>query len=60
MVKNIVNKQSIKEFLMINLGVFLAALSFALFLDKYNVVIGGVSGPVLSSNTSFGLRCPRR
>lgn len=44
MVKNIVNKQSIKEFLMINLGVFLAALSFALFLDKYNVVIGGVSG----------------
>lgn len=29
---------------MINLGVFLAALSFALFLDKYNVVIGGVSG----------------
>ncbi|HHU24728.1 MAG: YitT family protein [Bacilli bacterium] len=44
MVKNLINKQSIKEFLMINLGVFLAALSFALFLDKYDVVIGGVSG----------------
>lgn len=38
------NKKFLKEFLLINLGVFLTALSFSIVQDPYNLACGGVSG----------------
>lgn len=38
------NKKFLKEFALINVGVFLAALSFSIVQDPYNLVCGGVSG----------------
>ena len=37
-------KNFIKEYLLMNVGVMLVALSFSFFLDPYNLVIGGVGG----------------
>jgi uncharacterized membrane-anchored protein YitT (DUF2179 family) len=39
-----ISKKRIFEFLYINLGVMLVALSFSLFLEPNNIVAGGVSG----------------
>lgn len=38
------NKKFLKEFLLINIGVFLTALSFSIVQDPYNLACGGVSG----------------
>lgn len=38
------NKKRIKEFIMINIGIFLVSFSFTFFLDKNNFIFGGVSG----------------
>ncbi len=38
------NKKFLKEFALINLGVFLTAFSFSIVQDPYNLVCGGVSG----------------
>lgn len=46
------NRKFFKEFLLINLGVFLVALSFETFLDRYNIIVGGVSGlSIILNNT---------
>ena len=42
--KKYLNKKFLKEFFLINLGVFLTALSFSIVQDPYNLVCGGVSG----------------
>lgn len=48
------NKKFLKEFLMINLGVFLSAFAFSFFLDPHNIVCGGVGGiGTILNNTIF-------
>ncbi len=37
-------KKKIKDFLIINLGVFLMALAYSVFIDPNNLIIGGVGG----------------
>lgn len=48
------NKKFLKEFLFINLGVFLTALSFSVIQDPYNLVCGGVSGISILLKPIFG------
>ncbi len=48
------NKKFIKEFLLINIGVFLTAFSFSFFLDANNLVFGGVSGIGIIIRNLFG------
>ena len=38
------SKKRIKEFIMINIGIFLVSFAFTFFLDKNNFIFGGVSG----------------
>ena len=48
--KNLTNKEKfftkkrMKEFLWINIGIFLVSFAFTFFLDKNNFIFGGVSG----------------
>ena len=42
--EKITTKKKIKQFLMINLGVVLMALAYAIFVDPHNLIIGGTSG----------------
>ena len=42
--KKLFDKRQIKDFLMINLGVFLMAIAYSVFIDPNNLVIGGVGG----------------
>lgn len=42
--EKITTKKKIKQFLMINLGVILMALAYAIFVDPHNLIIGGTSG----------------
>ena len=56
--KNILNKKRIKEFLLINLGVFLVSFAFTFFLDKNNFIFGGVSGIGIILKNLFGDKIP--
>ena len=48
------NKKFIKEFIWINIGVFLTAFSFTFFLDPNKIVCGGVGGlATILTNTLF-------
>ncbi len=42
--EKITTKKKIKQFLMINLGVILMAIAYAIFVDPHNLIIGGTSG----------------
>ena len=42
--KKYLTKQKIKEFILINIGIFLVAFSFTFFLDKNDLIFGGVGG----------------
>lgn len=44
MVKKFLNKKNIRDFLIINLGVFLMAFTYSVFIDRNSLVIGGVGG----------------
>lgn len=44
MVKKFFNKKNIRDFLVINLGVFLMAFTYSVFIDRNSLVIGGVGG----------------
>ncbi len=56
--KIFLNKKKIKEFLLINLGVFLVAFSFAFFLDRNDFIFGGVSGIGVILKNVFGEKVP--
>ena len=56
--KKILNKKRIKEFLLINLGVFLVSFAFTFFLDKNNFIFGGVSGIGIILKNLFGEKVP--
>lgn len=53
--KKYLSKRKIKEFLLINLGVFLMAFAYSLFLDPNHVIVGGVGGisTLISSKINF-------
>ena len=59
--KKLFDKRQIKDFLMINLGVFLMAIAYSVFIDPNNLVIGGVGGiatllkDILAHITIFGM-----
>lgn len=44
MKKGIFSKQKIKEFLLINLGVFIMAAAYSILLDPNKIIVGGVGG----------------
>ncbi len=44
MIKKLFTKKNIRDFLIINLGVFLMAFTYSVFIDRNNLVIGGVGG----------------
>lgn len=44
MKKKIFTKRNVRDFLTINLGVFLMAFTYSVFIDRNNLVIGGVGG----------------
>lgn len=44
MKKRIFSKQKIKEFLLINLGVFIMAAAYSILLDPNKIIVGGVGG----------------
>lgn len=52
------NKQFFKEFLLINVGVFLTAFAFSVFLDANNIVIGGVGGIGIILKNSVDIPIP--
>lgn len=52
------NKKKIKEFLVINLGVFLVAFAFTFFLDRNDFIFGGVSGIGIILKNVFGEKIP--
>lgn len=56
--KNILNKKRIKEFVLINIGVFLVSFAFTFFLDKNNFIFGGVSGIGIILKNLFGEKVP--
>lgn len=56
--KKILNKKRIKEFLLINVGVFLVSFAFTFFLDKNNFIFGGVSGIGIILKNLFGEKVP--
>lgn len=39
-----ITKKHIKDFLTINLGVFLMAMAYSILIDRNKLVIGGVGG----------------
>lgn len=52
------NKKFIKEFVAINIGVFLTAFAFSVFLDSNNIVIGGVGGIGIILRETLTLKVP--
>lgn len=52
------SKKRIKEFIMINIGIFLVSFSFTFFLDKNNFVFGGVSGIGVILKNLLGEKVP--
>lgn len=52
------NKKKIKEFLLINIGVFLVAFAFTFFLDRNDFIFGGVSGIGIILKNLFGDKVP--
>ena len=57
-IKKFFTKKKIKEFLCINIGVFLVALSFTFFLDRNDFIFGGVSGIGIILRNVFGDKVP--
>lgn len=52
-----ITKKHIKDFLTINLGVFLMAMAYSILIDRNKLVIGGVGGiATLLSNAITGLK----
>lgn len=52
-----ITKKHIKDFLTINLGVFLMAMAYSILLDRNKLVIGGVGGiATILSNAITGLK----
>ena len=52
-----ITKKHIKDFLTINLGVFLMAMAYSIFIDRNKLVIGGVGGiATILSNAITGLK----
>ena len=58
LIKKYLTRQKIKEFILINIGIFLVALSFTLFLDKNNLIFGGVGGLGVILKNIFGEKIP--
>ncbi len=52
------SKKRIKEFIMINIGIFLVSFAFTFFLDKNNFIFGGVSGIGIILKNLFGEKVP--
>lgn len=52
------SKKRMKEFLWINIGVFLVSFAFTFFLDKNNFIFGGVSGIGIILKNLFGEKVP--
>lgn len=52
------SKKRIKEFIMINIGIFLVSFSFTFFLDKNNFIFGGVSGIGVILKNLLGEKVP--
>ncbi len=52
------SKKRIKEFIMINIGIFLVSFAFTFFLDKNNFIFGGVSGISIILKNLFGEKVP--
>ena len=57
-IKKYLTKQKIKEFILINIGIFLVALSFTFFLDKNDLIFGGVGGIGVILKNLFGDKIP--
>ena len=53
MKKGIFTKQKIKEFLFINLGVFIMAAAYSILLDPNKIIVGGVGGLATIISTVF-------
>lgn len=52
-----ITKKHIKDFLTINLGVFLMAMAYSILIDRNKLVIGGVGGiATILSNAIIGLK----
>ena len=52
-----ITKKHIKDFLTINLGVFLMAMAYSILIDRNKLVIGGVGGiATILSNAITGLK----
>lgn len=52
-----ITKKNIKDFLTINLGVFLMAMAYSILIDRNKLVIGGVGGiATILSNAITGLK----
>ena len=52
-----ITKKQIKDFLTINLGVFLMAMAYSILIDRNKLVIGGVGGiATILSNAITGLK----
>lgn len=52
-----ITKKHIKDFLIINLGVFLMAMAYSILIDRNKLVIGGVGGiATILSNAITGLK----
>lgn len=56
--KEYFTKQKIEEFILINIGIFLVALSFTFFLDKNDLIFGGVGGIGVILKNVFGDKIP--
>lgn len=52
--KKLFNKKQIRDFLIINLGVFLMAFAYSVFIDPNNLIIGGVGGLATLLKTILG------
>ena len=52
------SKKRIKEFIMINIGIFLVSFAFTFFLDKNNFIFGGVSGIGVILKNLLGEKVP--
>ena len=61
MKNKILNKKNLRDFFIINLGVFMMAFTYSVFIDRNNLVIGGVGGiatilrSALEGKTFFGI-----
>lgn len=55
MSKKIFTKKKCKEFLLINIGVFIMATSYSLLLDPNHIIVGGVGGisTIIASKINF-------